>query len=75
VLYGTRPRQNGAPDDVVGEGDVFQEAYPRLSRNSRLVRDAASGHHIDVDNPTLVANAIDEVFTAATKGTKLAAIP
>jgi pimeloyl-ACP methyl ester carboxylesterase len=44
----------------------------RLSRNSKFVRDPLSGHNIHVDNPTLVANAIEEVVTAALKGTKLA---
>ena len=75
VPFGTRPSQNGAPDDVLRESAVFQEEYPQLSRNSRLVRDPASGHHIHVDNPPLVASAIEEVVTAAMKGTKLAGKP
>jgi hypothetical protein len=36
------------------------------------VRDPSSGHHIQVDNPRLVAEAIEEVVTAATKRTTLA---
>jgi hypothetical protein len=43
----------------------------RLSRNSKFVRDPLSGHNIHVDNPTLAANAIEEVVTAAIRGTKL----
>ena len=51
------------------------EEQPRISRNSKLVRDPASGHHIHVENPKLVAGAIEEVVTAATKGTKLPRTP
>jgi pimeloyl-ACP methyl ester carboxylesterase len=40
----------------------------RLSGNSKLVRDPSSGHFMQVDNPQLVARAIEEVTDAATKG-------
>jgi len=46
-----------------------------VSRNSKLVRDPSSGHHIHVDNPTLVAKAIEEVVVATMKGTRLADTP
>jgi pimeloyl-ACP methyl ester carboxylesterase len=39
----------------------------RLSRNSKLVRDPSSGHAIHIDNPQLVARAIEEVLEAASK--------
>lgn len=42
-----------------------------LSRNSKLVRDPSSGHQIQVDNPQLVARAIEEVVEAAVRGTRL----
>jgi pimeloyl-ACP methyl ester carboxylesterase len=42
-----------------------------LSKNSKLVRDPSSGHNIQIDNPQLVARAIDEVAQAAVKGTQL----
>lgn len=43
----------------------------RLSRNSRLIVDRTSGHHVHVDNPQLVASAIGDVVEATTKRTKL----
>jgi hypothetical protein len=35
------------------------------------VRHPSSGHSIRVDNPNLVAHAIEEIIDAATKGTRL----
>jgi pimeloyl-ACP methyl ester carboxylesterase len=72
VLVGTRPDPN-VPDDIAREKAAELEDQPRISRNSRLVRDASSGHHIHVDNPKLVADAIEEVVTAARSGTRLEA--
>jgi pimeloyl-ACP methyl ester carboxylesterase len=73
VLVGTRADPNvSMPDDVAREKAAELEDQPRISRNSKLVRDPSSGHQIHVDNPKLVANAIEEVVTAAIKGTKLA---
>ena len=43
----------------------------RLSRNSKVIRDPASGHAIQIDNPQFVARAIEEVLDAASKGTAL----
>jgi pimeloyl-ACP methyl ester carboxylesterase len=72
VLVGTRPDPNvSTPEDVAGEKAEELEDQPRISRNSKLVRDPSSGHHIHVDNPTLVADAIEEVVMAATRGTRL----
>jgi pimeloyl-ACP methyl ester carboxylesterase len=42
-----------------------------LSSNSKLVRDPSSGHNVHVENPQLVARAIEEVVVAAAKGTRL----
>ena len=73
VLVGTRADPNvSTPDDVAREKAAELEDQPRLSRNSKLVRDPSSGHHIHVDNPTLVAKAIEEVVVATMKGTRLA---
>ena len=72
VLVGTRPDANvSTPDDVAREKAAELEDQPRISRNSKLVRDPSSGHHVQVDNPKLVADAIEDVVAAATKGTKL----
>ena len=38
-----------------------------LSTNSKLIRDRASGHQIQTENPGLVARAIEHVIDAATK--------
>ena len=48
------------------------EQQPGISTNAKLIRDPSSGHHMHVDNPILVAGAIEEVVTAALNGTKLA---
>jgi pimeloyl-ACP methyl ester carboxylesterase len=73
VLVGTRADPNvSTPDDVAREKAAELEDEPRISRNSKLVLDPSSGHHIHVDNPKLVANAIEEVVTAAMKGGRLA---
>jgi pimeloyl-ACP methyl ester carboxylesterase len=75
VLVGTRPDPNvSTPEEIAREKAAEIEEQPRVSRNSKLVRDPASGHHIHVDNPKLVASAIEEVVTAAVKGTRLTGI-
>ena len=53
------------------EKDDQKTDLARLSRNSKLVRDPSSGHAIHVDNPQLVAHAIEEVLEAASKGVRL----
>ncbi|MBA2301139.1 MAG: alpha/beta hydrolase [Acidobacteria bacterium] len=66
VLVGTRADPNvSTPEDVAREKAAQWEDQPQISRNSKLVRDPSSGHHIHVDNPMLVADTIEEVVTAA----------
>ncbi len=43
----------------------------RLSSNSRFVLDPSSGHAIQINNPELVARAIEDVIAAALKGVNL----
>ncbi len=43
-----------------------------LSRNSKLVVSEKSGHHIHLDEPTLVVEAVRQVVGAARRGNKLA---
>lgn len=72
VLAGTRAGPNvSTSEEIAREKAAELEDQPRISRNSKLVRDPSSGHHIHVDNPRLVADAIEEVVTAAMNGTKL----
>ena len=75
VVVGTRATEPGAsmPEDVAREKAAEDEDHSRISRNSKLVRDPSSGHHIHVENPKIVADAIEDVVSAAMKGTKLAA--
>jgi pimeloyl-ACP methyl ester carboxylesterase len=42
-----------------------------LSRNSKLIVAEHSGHHIQLDEPDLVVQAIREVVAAARQGTEL----
>jgi pimeloyl-ACP methyl ester carboxylesterase len=79
VLHaGRRPPPPGTSEEfwktLTQEKDEQGMDLAGLSRNSKFVRDPLSGHNIHVDNPTLVANAIEEVVTAAMKGTTLAEI-
>ena len=48
-----------------------KKEFGRLSRNSKVVVDPMSGHHIQLDNPDLVITAIREVVEAASHHTKL----
>jgi hypothetical protein len=77
VVVPTRPDRPppGTSDDLWNElrlekGDQAM-GLVLLSRNSKLVRDPLSGHNIQVDNPQLVARAIEGVVDAAVKGSKL----
>ena len=77
VLHaGKRPPPPGTSEEfwrnLKQEKDDQGMDLARLSRNSKFVRDPLSGHNIHVDNPMLVATAIEEVVTAGMKGTKLA---
>lgn len=77
VLAPTRqdPPPPGTPDQLWAELRVEKDDQAMglvlLSRNSRLVRDPASGHQIQVDNPQLVARAIEEVVDAIVNGTRI----
>jgi len=76
VLHaGKRPPPPGTSEEfwthLKQEKDEQGMDLARLSRNSTFVRDPLSGHNIHVDNPMLVATAIEEVVTAGIKGTKL----
>ena len=73
VLVGTRLDADVAtPGDVAREKAAELEDQPRISRNAKLIRDPSSGHHLHVDNPKLVADAIEDVVTAAAAGRRLA---
>ena len=75
VVVGTRPDPKvSTPEEIAREKAAEMEEQPRISRNSKLARDPASGHHVHVDNPKLVADAIEEVVTAAKNGAKLTGI-
>lgn len=75
VVVGTRPDPKvSTPEEIAREKAAEMEEQPRISKNSKLVRDPNSGHHVHVDNPKLVADAIEEVVTAARNGTKLMGI-
>lgn len=45
--------------------------FTKLSRNSKLIVAENSGHHIQLDEPAVVANAIQQVVDAAQRGAKL----
>jgi pimeloyl-ACP methyl ester carboxylesterase len=52
VLVGTRPDPKvSTPEEIAREKASEIVEQPTISRNSKLVRDPASGHHIHVDNP------------------------
>jgi pimeloyl-ACP methyl ester carboxylesterase len=77
VLAAARPSpappglSDEAWNELQGERPEQVADLARLSRNSKLVRDPSSGHRIHVDNPELVARAIEEVMTAASNGVRL----
>ena len=47
--------------------------FADLSRNSKVIVDPKSGHHIQLDNPGLVIDSIREVIEAARRRGKLKA--
>jgi pimeloyl-ACP methyl ester carboxylesterase len=77
VLAAGRPsrRPPETPDDLWNELQRERSDHTgdlaRLSRNSKLVRDPSSGHHIHVENPELVVRAIEEVIETAVRQTRL----
>jgi pimeloyl-ACP methyl ester carboxylesterase len=64
IVIGTRPEPY-VPDEIAREKAGEQEDLLRLSNNSKMYRDPSSGHHIHVENPGLVANAIVEIVDAS----------
>jgi pimeloyl-ACP methyl ester carboxylesterase len=48
-----------------------KEEFANLSRNSKLIVAENSGHHIHLDEPEVVINAIRQVIEAARRGAKL----
>src|SRR5262249_17564641 len=70
----TQPGGDTPPDlwnELQREKNDQKSDLARLSRNSKLVRDPTSGHHIHVENPELVARSIEEVIQATSQGTRL----
>ncbi len=65
--------QSGAPDSAPGEQErkQAQAALQGFSFNSKQVVAHQSGHHIEVDAPDLVTEAIREVVEAARKNERL----
>mgnify|MGYP002633472052 CR=1 FL=1 len=52
-------------NDLQREKFKEKEDLAKLSRNARFVVDPSSGHDVHVDNPQLVAQAIQQVIEAA----------
>jgi pimeloyl-ACP methyl ester carboxylesterase len=69
----TRPAETPEDlwNDLQRERSDHKADLARLSRNSKLVRDPSSGHHIHVENPELVVRAIEEVIETAVRQTRL----
>ena len=69
------PPPPGTSDDLWSELRVEKDDQAMglmlLSTNSTVIRDRASGHQIQTDNPALVARAIEQVIEAVLKGTRL----
>jgi len=72
---GKRPAPPGTPEDLWAQLRVEKDGQridlSRLSSNSKFVLDPASSHAIQIDNPQLVARAIEEVLAALSKGAHL----
>lgn len=64
---------DGRPDSLQFEKERLQAqaVLADLSTNSKHIIDMNSGHNIHVEDPSMVINAIKEVFATATKHTKL----
>jgi pimeloyl-ACP methyl ester carboxylesterase len=73
-LYGDLPLvviTRGISDDDGPDSKAFaaehradHEAVAKLSRNGRLIVATKSGHHVQIDEPELVVNAIREIIAA-----------
>ena len=57
---------------IVDEKRQQKLDFPNLSRNSKLVTAETTSHHIQLEEPQVVINAIREVFEAAKRHSKLA---
>ena len=72
LAAGRRSRPPGTSEELWAQLTVEKDGQKidlsRLSSNSRFVLDPSSGHAIQIDNPQLVARAIEEVIAAASKG-------
>ena len=77
VLSGTRSSEplGGTSkelwQELTREKDLEKEDLAKLSRNSKLVRDPSSGHHIQTDNPALVVSAIEQVVESVRNKTRI----
>jgi len=75
LAAGRRPRPPGTSEDqwmqLRVEKDGLKIDLSRLSSNSKFVLDPSSSHAIQIDNPQLVARAIEEVLAALSKGVDL----
>jgi pimeloyl-ACP methyl ester carboxylesterase len=72
---GKRPPPPGVSDQIwrklKEEKDEQVRDQAQLSRNSKFILAAASGHAIQVDDPRLVARAVEEILEAVSKGADL----
>jgi len=79
LAAGIRPPPPGTPDSLWAwlrvEKDGQKVDLSRLSGNSRFLLDPASTHALHVDDPELVARAIQDVLTAAVTGARLGPWP
>jgi pimeloyl-ACP methyl ester carboxylesterase len=77
LAAGRRPAPPGVSEEVWARLKVEKDEQVRdqasLSQNSKFQLDPSSGHNLHLENPELVARAIEEVMAAAVKGARLAA--
>ena len=80
VVLLQKPEKPGAPPPGISadEWERFNDEkrrqkmeFTKLSRNSKLIVAENSGHHIQLDEPAVVANAIQQVVEAVRRGEKL----
>jgi hypothetical protein len=66
AVSGNTPAREISPEEreLQKEKAAEQEDLAKLSSNSRFVADPTSGHHIHLENSTLVVRAIREVVDA-----------
>jgi pimeloyl-ACP methyl ester carboxylesterase len=75
LAAGKRPAPPGITEDtyknIRRSSDQDRVQAANLSRNSKFLRDPDSGHNIQIENPKLVARAIEEVVAAVKRNTRL----